>query len=46
WIKKKNELKNAPPYIRWLNIGRRPKYPLLEADLKTCVKSLCLWQKI
>ncbi|CAG8826441.1 20064_t:CDS:2, partial [Dentiscutata erythropus] len=31
---------------RQLNIGGRPKYPLLEDDLKTWVKSLCSRQKI
>ncbi|CAG8739636.1 786_t:CDS:2, partial [Racocetra fulgida] len=30
----------------WLNIGGHPKYPLLEADLKTWVKSLRSRQKI
>ncbi|CAG8788336.1 9863_t:CDS:2, partial [Dentiscutata erythropus] len=46
WIKKKQELKNAPPCVRRLNIGGRAKYPLLEVDLKTWVKSLRSRQKI
>ncbi|CAG8807265.1 19369_t:CDS:1, partial [Dentiscutata erythropus] len=46
WIKKKIELKNIPPYIKWLNIGAHSKYPLLEVDIKNWVKSLCSQQKI
>ncbi|CAG8662168.1 27949_t:CDS:1, partial [Dentiscutata erythropus] len=46
WIKKKNELKNVPAYVKQLNIGARPKYPLLEADLKNWIKSLRSQQKI
>ncbi|CAG8797941.1 25786_t:CDS:1, partial [Dentiscutata erythropus] len=38
--KKKTELKSAPPAVKQLNIGGRSKYPLLEDDLKTWVKSL------
>src|SRR6185437_9893421 len=46
WIKKKIELKNVPPYVKRLNIGARPKYPLLEVDIKNWVKSLRSQQKI
>ncbi|CAG8610939.1 565_t:CDS:2, partial [Dentiscutata erythropus] len=46
WIKKKIELKNVPPYVKQLNIGARPKYLLLEVDIKNWVKSLRSQQKI
>ncbi|CAG8730256.1 11436_t:CDS:1, partial [Cetraspora pellucida] len=45
WIKKKKELKNAPPYVRRLNIGAHPTYPLLESDLMSWIKSLRSKQK-
>ncbi|CAG8532415.1 4294_t:CDS:2 [Cetraspora pellucida] len=45
WIKKKKELKNAPPYVRHLNIGACPTYPLLESDLMSWIKSLRSKQK-
>ncbi|CAG8837488.1 20167_t:CDS:1, partial [Cetraspora pellucida] len=40
WIKKKNELKTASLFVRRLNTGSRPKYPLLEDELKTWIRSL------
>ena len=33
WIKNKEKLLNAAPYTQRLNMGARPKYPLLEDEL-------------
>ncbi|CAG8717924.1 20367_t:CDS:2, partial [Dentiscutata erythropus] len=46
WIKKKKELKIAPPFVRRLNTSSHPKYPLLENELKTWIRSLCSSQKV
>ena len=43
---KKKELKIAPPFVRQLNTSSRPKYPLLENELKTWIRSLRSSQKV
>ncbi|CAG8496558.1 160_t:CDS:2 [Gigaspora rosea] len=43
---KKQEFKGASPIIKWLNVGARPKYLLLEVNLLAWIKSLRSNQKI